>query len=387
MNLYEIFAHGSNIQGGSTERMARELAMMQMQREAQENARAERLTSAAQRRMQAAAMSDPALVRLRQALEAPVEPFEGSRPGSYAPGAARDVGTLRGAFNGGGEPLPYEEERRAPFLDVAQGGGRAMAPERVEGQPNHMELPPLNIDLRGGRGGGAFSEPELWDNEIGDPVRAPTRYETTVRGKRDEPKRKPLPAKPRRMEGGIDPTKGRPLPQQERADLSPEGAEMYQKLAPSLVNRRNSEETSRRTLEAEQMRGDVKERTAQLKSATDLVRQQMKATADAERWRQKRLGAKTKDEALKWADQERDARLQAMNHAVGVVSRYKAAMADDPNDPEYRSALQAADEATRAYNESERDFNALRTQRGMDPKGKKPAGKTQSYTLEQLLAE
>lgn len=387
MTLYEIFQHGSNIQGGSTERMARELAMDQMRREAQENARAERLTAAAQRRMQAAAVNDPALVRLRAELERPVQPFEGSRPGSYAPGTVDDVRTLRGAFSDrGGEPAPYDESPRR-FLDVAQGGSSSMATERVEGEPNVMNLPPMNIEI-GGRGRGAFSEPELWDNEIGEPVRAPARYETTVRGKRDEPKRKPLPAKPRRMEGGIELHKGQRLPSgEQRADLSPEGAEMYQKLAPSLVNRRNSEETSRRTLEAAQMGNDSRERTAQLRSATDLLRQQMKLTADAEKWRQKRLGAKSRDEALKWADQERDARLNAMNAAAGVVSKYKSAMMDDPNDPEYRSALQALDEATRAYSESERDFNALRTQKGMDPKGKEPAGKTQSYTLEQLTAD
>jgi hypothetical protein len=190
------------------------------------------------------------------------------------------------------------------------------------------------------------------------------------------------------MEGGIELGKGQRLPTgEQRPELSPEGAEMYQKLAPSLVARRNSEKTSRRTLEAEEMRQKGGERKAQLKSATDLLRQQMRMQMEAEKFRQKRLGAKGKDEALKWADQERDARLQVMNHAAGVVSKYKAAMADDQNDPEYRAALQALDEATRAYSESERDFNALRTQKGMDPKGKKPAGKTQSYTLEQLLAD
>jgi hypothetical protein len=380
VTLYEIFQHGSNLQGGSTERIARELAMEQMRREAQENARAERLMAAAQRRMQAAAVNDPALVQLRGELERPVQPFTSEEPGSYAPGTVDDLGTLRGAFSGRGEPTPYDETPRR-FLDVALGGGQAMAPERVEGQPAHFDLPTLNV-------GGAFNEPELWDNEIGETVRAPARYETTVRGKRDEPKRKPLPAKPRRMEGGIELGKGQRLPTSEqRPELLPEGVEIYQRLVPSLVARRNSEETSRRMLEAEEMRQKGGERKAQLKSATDLLRQQMRMQMEAEKFRQKRLGAKGKDEALKWADQERDARLQVMNHAAGVVSKYKAAMTDDPNDPEYRAALQALDEATRAYNESERDFNALRTQKGMDPKGKKPAGKTQSYTLEQLLTD
>lgn len=368
MNLYEIFQHGSSIQGGSTERMARELAMMQMQREQQENARAERLTAAAHRRMQEHAMSDPALMRLRQSLEAPVEPFSPERPGSYAPGAADDVGTLRGAFGaGGGSPAPSYRTDPNAHVDVQLGD---------------LELSPSSE--------GAFSAPRVAADTAqsgmnpADEAAFDRDYEEAERrGTNRPPNRKPLPAKPRRMEGGIDPTKGRALPQSGgRPDLSPEGAEMYAKLAPSLVSRRNAEEASRRGMEVEQMRGDSKERTAQLKSATDLVRQQMKAQADAERFRQKRLGAKGKDEALKWADQERDARLQAMNHAAGVVSRYKAAMADDPKDPEYQKALQALDEAARAYGESERDFNALRSQRGMDPKGKKAAGKAVTYTLD-----
>lgn len=348
MDLYEIFRNGSNIQGGSTERIAREMAMMQMQREAQENARAERLYAAAQRRMQAAAVNDPALVRMRSELERPVEPFSPERPGSYAPGTVGDVRTLRGAFDSRGEPAPYDEGPLSPGARIEFGD---------------LQLTPAME--------GAYSAPRAAPEKV---------YETTVRAER---LRKPLPGKPRRMEGGIDPTKGKPLPQQERSDLSPEGAEMYQKLAPSLVARRNSEETSRRTLEGAQMNNDSRERTAQLRSATDLLRQQMRMQMEAERFRQRRMGAKGKDEALKWADQERDARLNAMNAAAGVVSKYKAAMADDPNDPEYRAALQALDEATRAYSESERDFNALRTERKMDPKNKGKGGAASSYMLDE----
>jgi len=383
-DLMEILLRSNPVQGGSTLQIAQAMAQMQMQQEAQEEARAQRLYGNAQRRLQSNAMSDPALVRLRRSLEAPVEPYERQPPpGSYAPGAASDYSTLRGAF-GADEPLPYnlgaasgggggEPPRRE--LEVAQ-GGRVAAGDRTG--ETVMNLPTLVL---GGKGGGAFSEPELWDAEIGDPVRAPPRYETTVRGKR-EPKRKPLVHRKLQLEGGIDPHKFRDEEPPRRPDLSPEGAEMYAKLAPSLVSRRNSEETSRRTLEAEEMRQKGGERREQLRSATSLLRSAMSLQAQAERIKARRMGAKSKDEALKWADQERDARLQAMKAANALVQQYKYALTDE-SDPEYMEAVRAAADAARAYSEAERDFNALRSEKGMDPKGKTlKKGGTQSFTLD-----
>jgi len=351
MDLYEIFARGGggSIQGGSTERIAKELAMMQQQREAEEQARAQRFEANAQRRLQQNALSDPALVRLRAEVERPVESFEPERPESYAPDAANDIGDLRGAFSSpeqGGEGV--SRPPRGPRVDVSLG---------------NLQLTPTS--------GGAFSAPQV-AADVGEPAQnaAPA-------------KRTPLPAKPRRMEGGIstEPRRVRLQPER-RPDLSPEGAEMYAKLLPQLVSRRNTEEVSRRAGETEQMRGDTRRRTEQLRSATSLLRTAMTAAAQAERWRAMRRGAKSKDEALKWADQERDARLQQVKAANALVQQYKYALTDEA-DPEYQEAVRAASEAARSYAQAETDFNALRTERGMNPKTKslKKSG-TQSYTLD-----
>lgn len=356
MDLYEIFSHSNSIQGGSTERLARELAMMQMQREAADHEREQRLTEAAHQRMQRESLNDPALVRMRQALEAPVEPFQPERPGSYAPGAASDVGTLRGAFS-------------SPPQGGGGGGGenmRADPASRVNVSMGDLTLSPSGGD-------GAFDSPIPYAPE-------PREYGTTVHGERN---RKPLPASPRRMPGGIDPTKGRDLRQPgQRPDLSPEGAAMYEKLAPSLVNRRNAEESSRRGMEVEQMRGDTSKRNAQLRSATDLLRTGMMMAQKAEQFRLNRKNAKSKDEALKWADQERDARLQAMNAKMSIVEKYQT-MFTDENDPEFMAAKRDAHESMQLYQQAEQDFNALRSERGMDPKSKGlKKGGTQTFSLD-----
>lgn len=329
------------------------MQQQQMQEQMAQQEETRKLAAAheyAARRMNQAALNDPRLRHLMDSLEAPVKPFQPERPQSYAPGAAEDIGTLRGAF---GTP------------SGAPSGASPVGPnDRVQLDVGDVSFDPKTE--------GAFTSSQASPEKV---------YETVVRGERNRVPTKGgmrMPGRP----GGVTRAPQRP-PGETPPELSPEGFDMYAKLAPSLVSRRNNEETTRRTLEGEQMRGDTSSRNAQLRSATDLVREQMRLAAAADALRQKRMGAKSKDEALKWADQERDARLTAMNAANHVVQQYQYALTD-PNDPQMRQAMQAAAEAARAYAASEQDFNALRSERGMNPKGKtlKAPGSTKSYGLD-----
>lgn len=335
---------GANSQLPDLQPLAHALAQKHMEELAAEHERDQRLSAEAARRLQSIALDDPANVRTRRALEAPVAPFQPERPPALGAPAVKDANTLSGAFE-----APPESTRVVPVNMGPNGPTR--------GGPPTLQFGDLTLT------DGAFAAPQTAPEAVSAPPANQLRQPLV---KREGTRNYDLARR--------DVTRSQRSPTNDmRPDLSPEGLAMYEKLAPELVKRRQTEEATRRGLEVGQLNVQGKAREAALRSATDLLRTQMELTQKAQLARI-RAQHGTKDDTRQWFELAQK-RLQAANE---LVMHYKSGFAA-PDDPQVSRAIQDRDEAQRDFDE------AVRASRGRLPgAGAAPAataGGTKKFVL------
>jgi hypothetical protein len=370
------------IAGGFTQWMQQKQAMEAAAAQAHEQA----LMDAAQRHMQQIAMNDPAILRMRRALEAPVEPFHPDKgPASLAPGAGRDVRTLEGALSGlPDRVVPVNMGPNGPTRGVEQAmtntqslgafdtpadlsmGALTLTPTVKLSPLQQMAQQRHQMDAGVVANSDAWNAPGGFTPEIGEPMRRP--LVQRAQGRNYEVARQLARRDVTRVPRG---TQG-----ETRPDLSPEGLAMYEKLAPELRQRRQTEETTRRTLEAAQMNNQTREREAQLRSGTDLVRSYMDLMSKAQLARERAMRG-SKDDALKWYQ----AAQEAYSKAQSNVQHWSSIM-NDPNDPQRAQAVIDLENARREVEWAKNNLGAPRGRTTGAPPKPGGAGGTKSFKLD-----
>lgn len=210
-------------------------------------------------RAQREAVHSPYVRGLLRQSTAPVTAFDPTDPQSLAPGAGADVGTLQSAMPpmGGPAGIPQTGARGMPSPS-----GAAMSPSPFDNMPvpqgGQGAMPPVagsgidELTLTSG----PFTPPPDQRAQTLIPYRDDSAFSSSDLGRRALPNR--AQDKLRRQPSGEEPQ-------------TPEELAAGKDALKLVATRRNTEETSRRQLQVEDLKGKNKGRDSQLTSATKLL--------------------------------------------------------------------------------------------------------------------